>query len=61
MSVKLSTLKKAVTHENKSSIQPVTKLFEQATHIVFDAVVVELLDKLGVTEVDMRNRHNLLE
>lgn len=44
-----------------STIQPMTTLNEQALQILFDAMVLQLMAKMGETEEKMWNRHSNLE
>lgn len=61
VSVVLRAPNKTLSSGSHSSIQPMTTLFEQSAFIFFDALVLELMDQLGVTEGEMSQRHNLLE
>lgn len=45
----------------RSSIQPMTTLNEQCLHIFFDALVLDLMDKMGETHDTMWDRHSRLE
>jgi 6-phospho-3-hexuloisomerase len=44
-----------------SSQQPMTSLFEQSCHIYLDAIVLELMLKLGISNAEMEDRHNAIE
>lgn len=43
------------------SRQPMTTLFEQSLGVFFDAMVLDLMVKMNVTESDMSARHNVIE
>ena len=43
------------------SVQPMTSLFEQASQVFLDGAVLDLMSVLGVSEDDMRRRHNAIE
>jgi 6-phospho-3-hexuloisomerase len=43
------------------SVQPMGNLFEQALFITFDAIVMTLRDRKGVTPQEMEARHRNLE
>jgi 6-phospho-3-hexuloisomerase len=43
------------------SAQPMTSLFEQSLFLLFDAVVLLLMERIGQTEVMMQQRHFNLE
>lgn len=47
--------------EGLKSIQPMTTLNEQALGILFDSIVLELMEKTGETHDTMWNRHSNLE
>jgi 6-phospho-3-hexuloisomerase len=43
------------------SNQPMTTLFEQACQVYLDGVVLDLMNELGVSDSDMKERHNVIE
>lgn len=43
------------------SVQPMTSLFEQISHLYLDALVKVLMRKWRVDPIQMRERHNILE
>lgn len=44
-----------------SSVQPMTTLNEQCLGMLFDAIVLEIMDNLGIDSKAMHNRHSNLE
>lgn len=47
--------------ETESSIQPMGSLFEQSTGILFDILVLHLMEKYGISNQDMVSNHANLE
>ena len=43
------------------SLSPLGTLFEVSTLIFLDALIAQLMDKMGKTEDDLKNRHTVLE
>jgi len=43
------------------SIQPMGNLFEQSMFILFDIIIMMLIDKLGISQEEMVNRHRNVE
>ena len=52
---------KAKTDKNKKSIEPLGTLFEQASLVYLDAVIVLLMKKQNVKETELGKRHANLE
>ena len=52
---------KAKTDQNKKSIEPLGTLFEQASLVYLDAVIVLLMTKQNVKETELGKRHANLE
>lgn len=52
---------KETKEEVRTSIQPMTTLFEQALFITLDAIVLVLMQKRNETHYSMLDRHNNLE
>jgi 6-phospho-3-hexuloisomerase len=52
--------KESVT-KSKLSIQPMTTIFEQSLLIFLDALVLQLMEKLGENNESMLKRHNVIE
>ena len=59
--LKVSAPSKVKEVEGLKSIQPMTTLNEQALGILFDSIVLELMEKTGETHDTMWNRHSNLE
>ncbi|MBA4319482.1 MAG: 6-phospho-3-hexuloisomerase [Flavobacterium sp.] len=59
--VKIKAPSKTKSIEGFSSIQPMTTLNEQCLGIFYDAVVLELMEKMGETHETMWKRHSNLE
>lgn len=47
--------------KSKLSIQPMTTIFEQSLLIFLDALVLQLMEKLGENNESMLKRHNVIE
>ncbi|MFC1727883.1 6-phospho-3-hexuloisomerase [Nanoarchaeota archaeon] len=47
--------------EKTESIEPLGSLFEQAALLYLDSIVVSLMEKLGISEEELRKRHASLE
>ena len=47
--------------EGLKSIQPMTTLNEQSLGVLFDAIVLEIMEKTNETHDSMWNRHSNLE
>lgn len=45
----------------QGSIQPMGTLFEQSSGIVFDVIVLQLMQEMGITTQDMYSQHKNLE
>jgi 6-phospho-3-hexuloisomerase len=43
------------------SLSPLGTLFEVSTLIFLDALIAQLMDKMGKTEDDLKKRHTVLE
>ena len=61
VSVVLQCPSKTASENVLSSVQPMTTLFEQATQLYLDAIVLELMEELNLSDSDMRGRHNGIE
>jgi len=48
-------------HDRVASVQPMTTLFEQSLFLLLDALVLLLMERLGQSELQMRQRHTNLE
>ena len=59
--VKISAPSKTKKVQGFSSIQPMTSLNEQSLAILFDAIVLFIMEKTGETHETMWNRHSNLE
>ena len=59
--VKITAPSKTKAVENFISIQPMTTLNEQCLGLLFDAVTLKLMDKMGETHDTMWARHSNLE
>ena len=59
--LKISAPSKTKEIEGLKSIQPMTTLNEQSLGILFDAIVLEIMEKTGETHDSMWNRHSNLE
>ena len=59
--VKLEAPSKTKKVDNFTSNQPMTSLNEQCLGIFFDAVVLQIMDKIGENHDSMWNRHSNLE
>lgn len=46
---------------NNNNILPMGTIFEAVSHIFLDAIISELMTRLGITEEYMKNRHQLSE
>lgn len=60
-SIVLSAQTKESDSKNRSSIQPMTTLFEQSLGIFLDSLVLSLMDELNESHETMVERHNKLE
>lgn len=54
-------IKAKTKSNNKKSIEPLGSLFEQATFIYLDSLVILLMEKLGKKEKSLKKRHANLE
>jgi 6-phospho-3-hexuloisomerase len=61
VSVVLNCPSKTANDTVVNSVQPMTTLFEQAAQLYLDAIVLELMEELNVSDADMRGRHNGIE
>ncbi|MDR1520886.1 MAG: SIS domain-containing protein [Planctomycetota bacterium] len=61
LTVKIPIEDDAKAVEPPPGVHPLGSLFEQAAFLFLEAVVVELMDRLGQTQADMRRRHANLE
>jgi 6-phospho-3-hexuloisomerase len=43
--------------ETTSKIAPLGTIFEDSAHLFFESVVCDIMEKNGITEEEMRNRH----
>lgn len=59
--LKISAPSKTKEVEGLKSIQPMTTLNEQSLSILFDAIVLEIMEKTGETHHSMWRRHSNLE
>ena len=59
--LKVSAPSKTKEIEGIKSIQPMTTLNEQSLNILFDAIVLEIMEKTGETHQTMWDRHSNLE
>lgn len=59
--VVLNCPSKLETTPGSRTAQPMTSLFEQALMIYCDAVVLEMMNRMGIPEDSMKGRHNNLE
>ncbi len=48
---------KIADDEERHELAPLGTVFEDAVMLFFDAMVPSMMERLGVTEIDMRNRH----
>ena len=48
-------------HGNYTSLTPLGTAFELTTLVFLDAIVSELMEKMQQTEIDLKNRHAVLE
>lgn len=46
---------------SRLSVQPMTTLMEQSLFLFFDALVLELMDRMNINSDLMKNRHSILE
>jgi 6-phospho-3-hexuloisomerase len=44
-------------NEETKKIAPLGTIFEDSAHLFFECVVHDIMEKEGITEEDMRNRH----
>lgn len=56
-----SQTKQSNNVEKSSTIQPMGSLFEQLSFILYDSIILELMDVYDFTEQDMKERHANLE
>lgn len=59
--VQVKAPSKASTAIVKPSIQPMTSLMEQSLFLFFDALVLELMEKMNINSEQMKSKHSVLE
>lgn len=59
--VKVTAPSKTKAVDGFKSIQPMTTLNEQSLQLLFDAIVLDIMEKTGETHESMRARHSNLE